>query len=91
VTLGKWGPKVDLIFPADQPDGAFTAGPGKPVSVRVGDTPATATGTLDTGNGTVAGTFAIRLAQLPGSDEAPPTPTSMTGAFAHVPITDGGE
>jgi len=91
VTLGKWGPKVDLVFPADQPDGAFTAGPDAAVSVRVGNTPATATGTFETGNGTVAGTFEIRLAQLPGSDEAPPTPTSMTGSFAHVPIMEGGE
>ena len=89
VTLGKWGPKVDLIFPTDQPDGAFTAGPDAAVSVRVGETPATATGTLETGNGTVAGTFTIRLAELPSGDDA--QATSMTGSFAHVPIEEATE
>ncbi|MQX36328.1 WG repeat-containing protein [Roseospira navarrensis] len=88
ITLGKWGPSLNFAFPEDHPDGPFEAGPGKPVSIRVGTSPATATGTLRTEDGVASGTFQVRMVETPKEDVPA---TTVTGAFSHLAIQTEGD
>ncbi|WP_372922046.1 WG repeat-containing protein [Roseovarius sp.] len=81
LSLGKFGPKLQLDFPAGY-SGDFTAGPKAPVSITFAGVPVSAEGRLDRDNGRLSGDVTAKLDahdQVEGAG-------SVTLRFADIPV-----
>jgi hypothetical protein len=81
LSLGKFGPKLELRFPAGA-RGAFTAGPDAPASVSFAGVPVRGEGRLERQDGRLSGTVTAHLGAHGQVDGA----GSVTLRFAEVPL-----
>ena len=84
LSLGKFGPKLELRFPAGA-RGAFTAGPDAPASVTFAGMPVRAEGRLERKEGRLSGNVTAKLGAHDQIDGA----GSVTLRFAEVPLERG--
>lgn len=81
LSLGKFGPKLELDFPAGHV-GAFTAGPDAPVSITFAGVEVSGNGHLERSEGRLSGDLTARLGAHDQVDGA----GSVTVRFAKVPL-----
>lgn len=81
LSLGKFGPKLELVFPAGH-DGRFEAGPEAPVSVSFAGVPVSAEGRLSRDAGSLSGELTARL----GAHEQVDGAGTVTLRFSNLPV-----
>ena len=81
LSLGKFGPKIELVFPAGH-EGSFEAGPEAPVSVSFAGVPVSAEGRLSRDAGSLSGELTARL----GAHEQVDGAGTVTLGFSNVPV-----
>ena len=84
LSLGKFGPKLELAFPAGY-SGAFTAGPEAPVSISFAGVPVRAEGRLERKDGRLSGEVTAKLDTHDQVDGA----GSVTLRFSNIPVEGG--
>ncbi len=85
LSLGKFGPKLELDFPAGH-SGTFTAGAGAPVSITFAGKPVSGKGRLERSeDGGLGGKLTAKL----GAHEQVDGAGSVTLRFADIPVENG--
>lgn len=84
LSLGKFGPKLELRFPAGA-SGAFTAGPGAPVAITFAGVPVSGEGRLERDSGRLSGEVTAEL----GSHDQVDGAGSLSLRFAEIPLERG--
>ena len=84
LSLGKFGPKLELAFPAGY-SGAFTAGPEAAVSISFAGVPVRAEGRLERNDGRLSGDVTAKL----GSHDQVDGTGSVTLRFSDIPVESG--